>query len=137
MRRKNEERAVANKKLKELGILDTDGPKISNRERSIAYDHSLKDKSTSRRGSAPLPILTESPGVANNVERMEGLLDQEIDKLLKMKEAKTSKDKQVGQSYLLGWFCFWSEDIFFQEFRIKIRSCKLEYQKPRKMKGVI
>lgn len=84
---------MANKKLKELGILvDMDVPKISNRERSIAYDQSLKG--TARRGSFALPILADS-SAAVNVECMEALLDQEIDKVLKMEEAKTLKDKQV------------------------------------------
>lgn len=84
---------MANKKLKELGILvDMDVPKISNRERSIAYDQSLKG--TSRKGSFALPILADSPAAAN-VECMEALLDQEIEKVLKMEEAKTLKDKQV------------------------------------------
>ena len=88
-KRKSDERAATNKKLKELGILEADPLKVSNRERS---DHS--QRGGPKRGNAALPALAESPYVVN-VDRMEALLDQEIDKLLKMKEAKNSKDKQV------------------------------------------
>lgn len=105
---------MANKKLKELGILvDMDVPKISNRERSIAYDQSLKG--TIRRGSSALPILADSSAAAN-VECMEALLDQEIDKVLKMKEAKTSKDKQVRCSPFLHYI--------FEKLYLKCRLSK-------------
>lgn len=73
-----------------MGILETDPLKVSNRDRS---DH--PQKGASKRGNAALPALAESAFVIN-VDRMEALLDQEIDKLLKMKEAKNSKDKQVS-----------------------------------------
>lgn len=72
-----------------MGILEADPLKVSNRERS-----DLSQKGGSKRGNTALPVLAESPFVIN-IDRMEVLLDQEIDKLLRMKEAKNSKDKQV------------------------------------------
>ncbi|XP_024371268.1 uncharacterized protein [Physcomitrium patens] len=81
---KNEERSAANKKL-ELEILVMDSPIVGSQERT-------DQKSNSKRGRTALPGLAESPHVIN-VDRMESLLDQEIDKLLKMKEAKNSTNK--------------------------------------------
>jgi hypothetical protein len=97
MRRKNEEMAAANKKLKELGVLDTEvaSSKISNRERSLAYDHSLKGNL--KRVTTMVPVLETASAcsMSSSVEQAEAMLDQEIDKLLKMKEARVLKDKQV------------------------------------------
>jgi len=72
-----------------LEILEIDLLKINNRERS---DH--LPKNVFKRGIIALPGLIEFASVID-VYHMEALLDQEIDKLLKMKEAKNSKDKQV------------------------------------------
>lgn len=116
---------MANKKLKELGILvDMDVPKISNRERSIAYDQSLKG--TSRRGSFALPILADSSAAAN-VECMEALLDQEIDKVLKMEEAKTLKDKQVRFSQSFPFLHYIFEKLYLK--------CKLSKEAKKSESG--
>jgi len=72
-----------------LEISETNLLKINNRERS---EH--PPKSVFKRGITALPVLVESTSMID-VDHMEALLDQEIDKLLKMKEAKNSKDKQV------------------------------------------
>ncbi|CAK9270323.1 unnamed protein product [Sphagnum jensenii] len=99
MRRKNEEMAAANKKLKELGVLDTEvaSSKISNRERSLAYDHSLKGNL--KRVTTMVPVLETASAcsMSSSVEQAEAMLDQEIDKLLKMKEARVLKDKQEAK----------------------------------------
>lgn len=72
-----------------MGILEADAIKTSSRERN---DHA--QRGGFKRGNAALPALTEST-FAINVDRMEALLDHEIDKLLKMGEAKNFKEKQV------------------------------------------
>ncbi len=97
MRRKNEEMAAANKKLKELGVLDTEvaSSKISNRERSLAYDHSLKGNLKRMTTMVPVLETASACSMSSSVEQAEAMLDQEIDKLLKMKEARVLKDKQV------------------------------------------
>jgi hypothetical protein len=92
VRRKNEEMALANKKLKELGVLDSEvTPKLSNRERSLAYAQSHK---TAVRGSSALSI-PDSHHMANHIEKTVSTLDQEIGKLLKVREAMALKNKQV------------------------------------------
>ncbi|BBN17879.1 hypothetical protein Mp_7g17660 [Marchantia polymorpha subsp. ruderalis] len=98
VRRKNEEMAAANKKLKELGLLEVDtSSKLSNRERSMAYDQAHK---TARRGNTtavlPLPDAS-SPALVSNVERTVTTLDQEIGKFLKVKEAVALKIKQEAK----------------------------------------
>lgn len=99
VRRKNEEMALANKKLKELGVSDGEvASKLSNRERSLAYAQS--HKTTGRGNSAP-PI-PDSHHLANSVEKTVSTLDQEIRKLLKVREAMALKNKQVYH-YLSGW----------------------------------
>ncbi|CAM6106879.1 unnamed protein product [Calypogeia fissa] len=91
VRRKNEEMALANKKLKELGVLDGEvSTKLSNRERSLAYAQS--HKTVGRQNSAP-PI-PDSHHLANNVEKTVTTLDSEIGKLLIVREAVALKNKQ-------------------------------------------
>lgn len=94
--------AAANKKLKELGLLEVDtSSKLSNRERSMAYDQAHK---TARRGNTtavlPLPDAS-SPALVSNVERTVTTLDQEIGKFLKVKEAVALKIKQVREGEIL------------------------------------
>ena len=88
-RRKDDERAATNKNLKELGILESDVTKISSRERN-----NLSQKGSSKRGNAALPALADSTFTIN-VDHMEALLDQEIDKLLKLEAKKSNLGKQV------------------------------------------
>lgn len=99
VRRKNEEMAAANKKLKELGLLEVDSTsKLSNRERSFAYDQAHKIARRSNLASL-LPISdTTSSTLLSNVEKIVSTLEQDLEKLLKVKEAIALKNKQVRNS---------------------------------------
>jgi hypothetical protein len=87
MRRKNKDIVATNNKLKEFGVLDTKvvSSKISNHERSLAYDHSFKGNL--KRVTIMVLVLETSLtcNLSSSVEQVEVML-------LKMKQIGVFKN---------------------------------------------
>ncbi|KAL2614181.1 hypothetical protein R1flu_025873 [Riccia fluitans] len=98
VRRKTEEMAAANKKLKELGVLEVENcGRLSNRERSMAYDQAHKSNKRSNPPAVPATLDATTPTLVSNLERTMASLDHEITKLLNAKEAVAMKNKQEAK----------------------------------------